>query len=186
MLVNLVGNAIKFTNEGQVGVKVEVESRHSPNTVLHFIVADTGIGIPRHKQKAIFESFTQADTSTTREFGGTGLGLTITSRLAAMMGGKIWVESEPGKGSEFHFTVSVGVGPEQIQQTESDLPYNLLPGNRVLVVDDNQTNRRILDRMLTRWEMRPTSVEGGAEALRELMSASEMGDPYRLEWMALA
>ncbi len=180
MLVNLVGNAIKFTNEGQVAVKLEVESKRDEDVVLHFVVADTGIGIPKEKQKAIFESFTQADTSTTREFGGTGLGLTITTRLAAMMGGKIWVESEPGKGSEFHFTVSVGAGTEQVHQTESDLPYNLLPGKRVLVVDDNQTNRRILDRMLTRWEMRPTSVEGGAEALQELMSACEMGDPYRL------
>ena len=94
MLVNLVGNAIKFTSEGQVAVKVEVEAKYSQNTLLHFIVSDTGIGIPKDKQKAIFESFTQADTSTTREFGGTGLGLTITSRLAAMMGGKIWVESE--------------------------------------------------------------------------------------------
>ena len=180
MLTNLVGNAIKFTNDGQVAVKVEVESKYSQSTLLHFIVSDTGIGIPKEKQKAIFESFTQADTSTTREFGGTGLGLTITSRLAAMMGGKIWVESEPGKGSEFHFTISVGVGTEQIQQPESDLPYNLLRGTRVLVVDDNETNRRILDRMLTRWEMRPTSVEGGADALRELVSACELGDPYRL------
>ena len=180
MLTNLVGNAIKFTNEGQVAVKVEVESNYSQTIVLHFIVSDTGIGIPKEKQKAIFESFTQADTSTTREFGGTGLGLTITSRLAAMMGGKIWVESEPGKGSEFHFTISAGASTEQIQQPESDLPYNLLPGTRVLVVDDNETNRRILDRMLTRWEMRPTSVEGGADALRELVSACELGDPYRL------
>ncbi|HEY6491168.1 MAG: response regulator [Terracidiphilus sp.] len=180
MLLNLTGNAIKFTNEGQVTVKVEVESRESANAVLHFVVADTGIGIPKEKQKAIFESFTQADTSTTRKFGGTGLGLTITSRLTAMMGGRIWVESEPGKGSEFHFTVSVGVGAEQIAQPESDLPYNLLPDVRVLVVDDNPTNRRILDRMLARWKMRPTCVESGAEALRELMGACESGDPYRL------
>ena len=180
MLTNLVGNAIKFTNGGQVAVKVELESKYSQTTVLHFVVSDTGIGIPKEKQKAIFESFTQADASTTREFGGTGLGLTITSRLAAMMGGKIWVESEPGKGSEFHFTISVGVGTEQIQQPESDLPYNLLPGTRVLVVDDNETNRRILDRMLARWEMRPTCVEGGAGALQELVSACELGDPYRL------
>jgi PAS domain S-box-containing protein len=180
MLTNLVGNAIKFTNEGQVAVKVEVESKYSETTVLHFAVSDTGIGIPKEKQSAIFESFTQADTSTTRKFGGTGLGLTITSRLAAMMGGKIWVESEPGKGSEFNFTVTVGAGTEQIQQPESDLPYNLLPGTRVLVVDDNETNRRILDRMLSRWQMRPTCVEGGAEALRELMSTYEHGDPYRL------
>jgi two-component system sensor histidine kinase/response regulator len=180
MLTNLVGNAIKFTNEGQVLVKVEVESRESQTTILHFIVSDTGIGIPKEKQKAIFESFTQADTSTTREFGGTGLGLTITSRLATMMGGRIWVESEPGKGSEFHFTISVGAGTEQLLQPESDLPYNLLRGTRVLVVDDNETNRRILDRMLTRWEMRPTCVEGGAGALRELVSSCESGDPFRL------
>ena len=180
MLTNLVGNAIKFTSEGQVAVKVEVESNDGQTTVLHFVVSDTGIGIPKEKQKAIFESFAQADTSTTRKFGGTGLGLTITSRLAAMMGGRIWVESEPGKGSEFHFTISVGAGTEQIQQPESDLPYNLLPGTRVLVVDDNETNRRILDRMLTRWEMLPTSVEGGADALQELVSACELGDPYRL------
>ena len=180
MIVNLVGNAIKFTSEGQVALRVEVESRKEKETVLHFVVADTGIGIPRNKQKAIFESFTQADASTTRQFGGTGLGLTITSRLAAMMGGRIWVMSEPGKGSEFHFTVNVGAGDERILQPESDLPYNLLPGVRVLVVDDNQTNRRILDRMLARWEMRPTCVEGGAEALRELLTAHALGEPYRI------
>ncbi len=180
MLTNLVGNALKFTSEGQVAVKVEVESECDQTVVLHFTVADTGIGIPKEKQRAIFESFTQADTSTTREFGGTGLGLTITSRLATMMGGNIWVESEPGKGSEFHFTITAGAGTEQIQHPESNLPYNLLLGTRVLVVDDNETNRRILDRMLVRWEMRPTCVEGGASALRELISACEAGDPYRL------
>lgn len=180
MLTNLVGNAIRFTHEGQVAVKVEAESKYSKTHILHFIVSDTGIGIPKEKQNAIFESFTQADTSTTREFGGTGLGLTITSRLAAMMGGKIWVESVPGKGSDFHFTISVGAGTERVKQPESDLPYNLLQGTRVLVVDDNETNRRILDRMLARWEMRPTCVEGGADALRELVSACERADPYRL------
>ncbi|SPE29839.1 putative Histidine kinase [Candidatus Sulfotelmatomonas gaucii] len=180
MIMNLVGNAIKFTSQGQVALKVEVESRRGDQTILHFVVADTGVGIPKDKQKAIFESFTQADASTTREFGGTGLGLTITSRLAAMMGGRIWLISEPGKGSEFHFTVAVGSGEERILKPESDLPYNLLPGVRVLVVDDNQTNRRILDRVLGRWGMRPTSVESGAEALRELMSAHALGDPYRI------
>jgi two-component system, sensor histidine kinase and response regulator len=180
MILNLVGNAIKFTSAGQVAVKVEVDSRNNLDTLLHFIVADTGIGIPKEKQQAIFESFTQADASTTREFGGTGLGLTITSRLAAMMGGRIWVESEPGKGSEFHFTVSIKAATEQVQKTETGLPYNLLPKTRVLVVDDNQTNRRILDRTLTRWEMRPTCVEGGSEALRELLAAREAGDPFRL------
>ena len=180
MVLNLVGNAIKFTNVGQVSVKVEVEDRQIDYMMLHFTVADTGIGIPEEKQNAIFDSFTQADASTTRKFGGTGLGLTITSRLAAMMGGRIWVESEVGKGSEFHFTARVIAGSEQVQQPLSDLPYNLLPGVRVLVVDDNQTNRVILERMLSRWSMRPCCVESGEFALQELMSARESGDPFLL------
>ena len=108
ILFNLVGNAIKFTAEGQVALSAEVELIENGTCVLHFNVADTGIGVPEDKQSVIFDAFTQADASTTREFGGTGLGLTITSRLVAMMGGKIWVKSEPGKGSEFHFTMKVG------------------------------------------------------------------------------
>jgi two-component system sensor histidine kinase/response regulator len=180
MLLNLVGNAIKFTAEGQVAVKVDVEPQVGEDLVLHFTVSDTGIGVPKEKQKAIFDSFTQADASTTREFGGTGLGLTITSRLAAMMGGKIWVESEFGRGSDFHFTVSVGAGNLLVPHTESNLSYGLLLRARVLVVDDNQTNRFILDRMLTRWGMRPDSVESGEAALGQLMSAFESGDPYLL------
>ncbi len=180
MILNLVGNAIKFTIEGQVGVKVETEPQPNEGTVLHFTVSDTGIGIPKEKQKAIFDSFTQADASTTREFGGTGLGLTITSRLAAMMGGKIWVESEPGKGSEFHFTVCVGSGNAPLVHTQSNLPLELLRGVRALIVDDNSTNRFILERMLARWGMRADRVESGEVALRELLSALELGDPYRL------
>jgi two-component system, sensor histidine kinase and response regulator len=180
MILNLVGNAIKFTLEGQVGVKVEAESHQGEGTILHFTVSDTGIGIPKEKQESIFDSFTQADASTTREFGGTGLGLTITSRLAALMGGKIWVESESGKGSEFHFTVCVGVGNEPILHPQSILQYEFLRGARVLIVDDNQTNRFILDRMLTRWGMRANCVNSGEVALRELSSAFESGDPYRL------
>jgi two-component system sensor histidine kinase/response regulator len=180
MILNLAGNAIKFTNEGEVAVKVGVESQQGGDLVLHFAVTDTGIGIPKEKQKIIFDSFTQADASTTREFGGTGLGLSITSRLAAMMGGTIWVESEPGKGSAFHFTVHVAPGAEQIRQAQSDLPYNLLAGVRVLVVDDNETNRRILDRMLSRWGMRPICVESGAAALEQLVAAREAGAPCSL------
>lgn len=180
MILNLVGNAIKFTKEGQVAVKVEVESQQGEDIALHFTVTDTGIGIPKEKQKAIFDSFTQADASTTREYGGTGLGLTITARLAELMGGRIWVESEPGKGSAFHCTVHVGAGEAPIPRAQSDLPYNLLAGVQVLVVDDNETNRRILDRMLSRWGMRPTCVESGAAALRQLIAVREPGDPYRL------
>jgi two-component system, sensor histidine kinase and response regulator len=180
MVINLVGNAIKFTFEGQVAVKVEVESDPGEHKVLHFVVSDTGIGIPKEKQETIFESFTQADTSTTREFGGTGLGLTITSRLATLMGGKIWVESESGKGSDFHFTVRVCIGEVPILHPQSTLPYEVLQSTRVLIVDDNLTNRFILDRMLTRWGMRTDCAESGAVALRQLKSAFESGDPYRL------
>ena len=158
MILNLVGNAIKFTIEGQVAVKVEVEPQTGEGTVLHFTVSDTGIGIPKEKQAAIFESFTQVDASTTREFGGTGLGLTITSRLAAIMGGKVWVESEFGKGSEFHFTVRVSVGDAPILHIKSALLYELLSNARALIVDDNLTNRFILEKMLTRWGMRPVCV----------------------------
>jgi len=180
MILNLVGNAIKFTMEGQVAVKVEVEPKHGEDNVLHFTVSDTGIGIPKEKQKAIFDSFTQADTSTTRQFGGTGLGLTITSRLAVLMGGKIWVGSEVGKGSEFHFTIRVGTADSPIPHAQSNLFYELLSGARVLVVDDNRTNRFILERMLARWGMRPECVESGEAALRELMFGFESSDPFRL------
>jgi two-component system, sensor histidine kinase and response regulator len=180
MILNLVGNAIKFTHEGQVTVKVEVEPHQGEGIVLHLTVSDTGIGIPQGKQESIFNSFTQADTSTTREFGGTGLGLTITSRLAALMGGKIWVESESGKGSEFHFTVCLGAGDSPIPHHQPTLPYEFLHGARVLIVDDNQTNRFILERMLTRWGMRTDCVESGEAALRELSSAHRSGDSYQL------
>jgi PAS domain S-box-containing protein len=180
ILFNLVGNAIKFTSEGQVALTAEVEGQEDVNCILHFTVADTGIGIPKDKQTLIFDSFAQADTSTTREFGGTGLGLTITSRLVAMMGGKIWVNSEPGKGSEFHFTARVGLGGTLASQLPVGLPEGMLRGARVLVVDDNQTNRRILDRLLTRWGMRVVCVESGLKALVELNSARASGNPYRL------
>jgi PAS domain S-box-containing protein len=180
MILNLVANAIKFTGEGQVALKLEAGEKQGDDMLLHFTVADTGIGIPREKQQAIFESFTQADASTTRKYGGTGLGLTITSRLASLMGGRIWVESEPGKGSEFHFIIRVGVSNTPLQQPEADLPYVLMPGIRVLVVDDNETNRMILDRTLSRWQMRPTCVESGELALQQLIAARESGDPFRL------
>ena len=180
ILFNLVGNAIKFTSEGQVAVAVEAEQEENGGRILHFIVSDTGVGIPKEKQGLIFDAFTQADTSTTREFGGTGLGLTITARLVEMMGGKIWVKSEPGKGSEFHFTARFGVGNGAASLAQAALPDGLLRDARVLVVDDNQTNRRILERLLTRWGMRPVCVESGQRALDELSAALASGDSYRL------
>ena len=180
ILFNLLGNAIKFTPEGQVALTAEVERHEDGDGILHFTVADSGIGIAKDKQALIFDAFAQADTSTTREFGGTGLGLTITSRLVAMMGGEIWVNSEPGKGSEFHFTARVSVGDTLASQPPAGLPEGMLRGIRVLVVDDNQTNRRILDRLLTRWGMRVVCVESGQMALVELNSARASGNPYRL------
>jgi len=179
IVVNLVGNAIKFTERGEVVVRVEAEEQSADGIRLHFTVTDTGIGIPADKQQLVFEAFSQADTSTTRRYGGTGLGLAISSQLVAMMGGRIWVESEVGKGSSFHFTARVGRGAELAERTWSkalthpdDLP--------VLVVDDNATNRRILQEMLTSWRMQPTTAASGDEALRELARARHAGVPYPL------
>ncbi|HXM61613.1 MAG TPA: response regulator, partial [Terriglobales bacterium] len=180
VVVNLVGNAIKFTSEGEVGLRVQSEGGENSDCVLHFIVSDTGIGIPADKQKLIFDPFSQADTSTTRKYGGSGLGLTISTRLVAMMDGKIWVESEPGHGSRFHFTARLGLGSAKAIQLASPTPPEILRGVRVLVVDDNRTNRRILQGMLMRWEMKPTLVAGGEEALTELSRARGTGEPYGL------
>jgi PAS domain S-box-containing protein len=180
VVINLVGNAIKFTNQGEVAVKVQVEAEDGRDLVLRFTVSDTGIGIAKDKQEKIFDPFSQADTSTTRKYGGTGLGLTISVRLVRMMGGKIWMESEEGRGSYFHFTVRVGAADRKEIKVGSAAPPEILRGVRVLVVDDNATNRRILEGMLKRWEMRSVSVKGGEEALAELVAARKTGDAFRL------
>ena len=180
VVMNLVGNAIKFTHTGEVAVKVEVEDKEGEARLLHFTVSDTGIGIPSEKQAQIFEPFSQADTSTTRKYGGTGLGLSISTRLVALMGGEIWVESEEGKGSRFHFTTHLGVVDAKEIEIGTPAPPEILRGVKVLVVDDNRTNRRILDGMLKCWEMKPRLVEGGEEALLELPAAKEAGEPYGL------
>jgi signal transduction histidine kinase/CheY-like chemotaxis protein len=180
VILNLVGNAIKFTHEGEVGLKVEVESRQENDRILHFTVSDTGIGIPPQKHGLIFDAFAQADTSTTRQYGGTGLGLSISSRLVDLMGGRIWLESEVGRGSRFHFTVRLEVlDPKDVAVGEA-APAELLRGVKVLVVDDNRTNRRILEGMLKRWEMNPASAEDGERALRGLAAAKQEGQPYGL------
>jgi signal transduction histidine kinase/CheY-like chemotaxis protein/HPt (histidine-containing phosphotransfer) domain-containing protein len=175
VVVNLVGNAIKFTSAGEVALRVEVEDTEH----VRFTVADTGIGISPEKREVIFSPFTQADTSTTREYGGTGLGLAICASLVALMGGKIWFDSEVGRGSEFHFTAKLKslanlVGPEVT------IPSKKMRGVRVLIVDDNTTNRRILQGILRRWELRTHEVDGGEQALTELLSARAAGDPYQL------
>jgi two-component system sensor histidine kinase/response regulator len=179
IVVNLVGNAIKFTVEGEVALKVRVEAEDDIEHNLHFTVSDTGIGIPPEKLKHIFEPFSQADSSTTRKYGGTGLGLSISSRLVEVMGGKMWVESEVGRGSEFHFTVRLGTSENTIEVGTIASP-EILRGVKVLVADDNRTNRRILEGMLKRWDMKSTSVEDGEEALVLLSSAQNAGEPYAL------
>jgi two-component system, sensor histidine kinase and response regulator len=180
IVINLIGNAVKFTSEGEVALHVKALDTDGEQRMLQFTVSDTGIGIPAEKQKLIFEAFTQADTSTTRKYGGTGLGLTISSRLVEMMGGKIWVESESGSGARFHFTAMVGVADSQAVKPGTMAPPEMLRGMKVLVVDDNLTNRGILEGMLKGWGMKPTSVESGEEALAQLSNARSAGDPYGL------
>ncbi len=170
VLLNLIGNAIKFTDRGEVVVTVESELAGGNGLDLRFAVRDTGIGIVPEKQKAIFQPFAQADGSTTRRFGGTGLGLTICERLVTMMGGRIWVESAAGQGSTFHFSVAAGCGKELSPQSASDV--RALAGVRVLVVDDNATNRSILAEVLSLWGMQPLVAENAAEAIRLYHSSS--------------
>jgi PAS domain S-box-containing protein len=179
VVINLVGNAIKFTKQGEVELNVKVEEQAEETLRLHFSVHDTGIGIPVEKQQGIFEAFSQADSSTTRQFGGTGLGLTICSRLIEKMGGRIWVESEPGQGSTFHFTVRLERQKTPIRKI---VPMHLegLHGLRVLVVDDNGTNRRILAGTLKKWAMAPTAVDGGQAALDTLEKAKAAGETFPL------
>jgi len=180
IVVNLVGNAIKFTPEGEVALKVTTAPPKGTRYPLHFVVSDTGIGIAPEKLESIFHSFSQADTSTTREYGGTGLGLTISRRLVEMMGGQIRVESQVGKGSAFHFTIELECGVESTLSRTGSSHQGVLTGTRVLVVDDNRTNRRILERLLVGWGMEPQLVPDGQSALAMLQAAIETGRPYQL------
>jgi len=176
VIVNLVGNAIKFTEQGNVVVEVDVEKDVAPNLVLHVSVSDTGIGIPQEKQKLVFESFAQADGSTTRRFEGTGLGLTISRRIVQLMGGRLWLESHPGSGSRFHFDAMLR-RPDTVTPAAKQ-PGHALEAVAVLVVDDNQINREILCEMLSNWNMKPTGTATGREALTTLRSARDAGSPF--------
>jgi len=180
ILINLVGNAIKFTESGEIEVSVGRASvvPSELGVTLHFSVRDTGIGIPADKQGVIFDSFSQADTSTTRKYGGTGLGLSITKRLVSLMEGDIWVESTVGAGSVFHFTAHFGLA--QGAKPAFSLGNVKLKDLPVLVVDDNATNRLLLEEMLQSWKMLPYMVEGGEQALAELRRAEVAGTPYPL------
>jgi two-component system sensor histidine kinase/response regulator len=177
VLLNVMGNAIKFTDAGEVVLRVTVDQRDERRSTLHFAVTDTGIGIPQDKQAQIFQAFTQADSSTTRRFGGTGLGLAIALRLVELMSGRLWVASEVGRGSTFHFTATFDM-PREITLSGA-VRRKALEGLRVLVVDDNATNRRILDEMLTSWRMTPTVVPDARHALAVLREAA--GGPGRFD-----
>jgi two-component system, sensor histidine kinase and response regulator len=177
VLLNLVGNAVKFTDTGEVVARAWTEPIDAARSVLHIAVVDTGIGIPPEKQALVFEAFSQADGSITRKYGGTGLGLTISSNLVEMMGGQIWLESMPNVGSTFHFTVEVRVTGEAAPVHVTTAELVNVP---VLVVDDNATNRRIFEKTLEKWGMVPTLVESGPAGIEAIRAAEERGAPFRL------
>ena len=170
VLMNLVGNAIKFTSEGEVVVDVTLDEVLPQATRLHFVVSDTGVGIPSQKLDSVFEAFEQADSSTTRQFGGTGLGLAISKKIIQAMNGRVWVESKPGRGSQFHFLVELTNGevpPNAVSMEELDLTQ--IP---VVIVDDNATNRRILTEMLQSWNMTVRSTADGPSAIEAIRESS--------------
>jgi two-component system sensor histidine kinase/response regulator len=180
VLGNLVGNAIKFTDAGEVGVKVEAVAGRKEDSFLHFTVFDSGVGIASENLSAIFDSFTQADTSKTRKSGGPGLGLTVAKRLVELMGGRIWVDSEPGVGSHFHFTVRSGTEDLPAAVVENAVPSAIFQGIKILIVDNSRANRRILESIVEGWGMNSKSVFSAEQASDELLAAERFGDPYAL------
>jgi two-component system sensor histidine kinase/response regulator len=180
VVVNLLGNAIKFTDRGEVGLHVEAQHEQDGAVLVQFSIRDTGIGISENKRKLIFEAFTQADTSASRKYGGTGLGLTISSRLVEMMGGQIRLESEVGKGSTFHFTAQLGLPQGPVLERRERGPDISIAGIPILVVDDNPTNMRILEKTLLQWGMKPLLASSGQAAIAALKQAKEEGRPPQL------
>ncbi len=174
VVVNLVGNAIKFTQRGEVVLRVRLEAADGDGALLRVSVLDTGVGIPADKHQLIFESFAQADGSTTRKYGGTGLGLAIASQLVGLMGGSIAVDSEPGRGSEFSFTIRLGVQDDEPRTGTRGVLHDA----RVLVADDNATSRRILGEMLTGWGLSPTLAADRDAALAALDRALRERKPF--------
>ncbi|MBU0474480.1 MAG: PAS domain S-box protein [Bacteroidetes bacterium] len=177
---NLVGNAIKFTERGSITLNIEEENRDKENINLHFTISDTGIGIPKDRQKIIFESFTQADRSVTRQYGGTGLGLSISSSLVNLFGGHIWVESEPGEGSNFHFIIPFKISPKQ-EAFLSDIAN--MDGLPVMIVEDSPTTSQLLEHIFSKWGMNPTIVANGEDALVELKKMFVNKKPYQLLYL---
>jgi len=179
VLLNLLGNAIKFTERGEVMLRVTAPVIGPEKCEINFAITDTGIGIPPERQQVIFESFTQADSSSTRRFGGTGLGLSICRKLIELMGGRIWVESVSGRGSCFHVTVLLSCGPEQSET--GILPGTDMENATVLIIDDNRTNRVILEEMTRHWKMHPTVMDSGRAAVTHVTERHKRGEPpYKL------
>jgi two-component system sensor histidine kinase/response regulator len=177
ILVNLGNNAVKFTEKGEILLTTKISERLGDKVTLQFSVRDTGIGMTAEQQAKLFQAFSQADTSTTRKYGGTGLGLTISKRLVNMMGGEIWIESEPGQGTTFHFTADFGLGKETIKRRFEPSPD--LRGLKVLVVDDNATSREILQDILESFTFEVFLAASGQEALEEVEMA-DRDQPFEL------
>ncbi len=185
VLLNLVGNALKFTERGEIEVTLEVAERDAGSVLLEVAVRDTGIGIPAHQQQQIFDAFSQGDSGTTRRYGGTGLGLTISARLVDLMGGRIGVRSDPGHGSRFHFTLRCGL--PRVEPVEPPVPEaDQLRGMDVLVVEDNATYREVLLRILGSWGMAPQAAADGETGLALLEQARRQGRPFPLVILDLA
>jgi CheY-like chemotaxis protein len=183
IIVNLVGNAVKFTDSGEVSLLCEVENedKDEQTILLHFIVSDTGIGIPAEKLEAVFDVFSQADSSTTRQYGGSGLGLSISKQLVEIMGGKVWVESETGTGSAFHFTVQFHMPtPRKVKVQEPDLTSLKEQQLRFLIVDPNASNRVILGDILSSWGFSHLEAVDGKGALAKMEKAVKENNPFSL------
>ncbi len=178
VLLNLIGNAVKFTDEGEIITRVSFDKKNNKGTRLHFSVQDTGIGIPENKHKGIFSAFRQADGSTSRRYGGTGLGLAVSSQIVDLMGGEIWVESRPGKGSAFHFTAVFPIDPSHA--TSESQPEFKLKGLNILVIDDNAASRQILQDTLKNWGTIPTLASNANEAQKVITRAEKTGSKFGL------
>ncbi|MEI7431682.1 MAG: response regulator, partial [Betaproteobacteria bacterium] len=179
IITNLMGNAIKFTHAGEVGIHVRLDAESATDAVLRFEIKDTGIGIPEDRQSALFTAFTQADGSTTRKYGGTGLGLTISKQLAELMGGKIGFVSNEGKGSTFWFTAHFEKQTKTEHKHHAALPFEA-SSVRILVVDDNTTNRRLMAALLSAWGFSYEMAEDGATALQLLREAKRQNKPFHM------
>lgn len=176
IVINLVGNAIKFTEHGEVVLRVEKTAESEDTVELHFAVSDTGIGIPKDRQQAIFEAFSQVSASVTRQYGGTGLGLAISTQLVNLMGGRMWLDSEEGCGSTFHFSVQLG----RTSDDNTSVPPPALQDTKVLVVDDNASNRQIVAALLKAWQMDVHTVDRAAAALTSIQAAQAQAAPFSL------